>query len=120
MNVITDTDALAALCDRLSSADYVTVDTEFMRDSTFWPVLCLIQLAGPRDEIIIDPLAPDIDLATFYALMKNRKVVRIGLGGRADSVGAEGLARQLGVVGRVEPSGNLFALWGQIWVKRTL
>lgn len=48
MEIITTNDALKAACARLSEAGYVTVDTEFMRDSTFWPVLCLIQLADPR------------------------------------------------------------------------
>lgn len=86
MEIITTNEALKAACDRLSEAGYVTVDTEFMRDSTFWPVLCLIQLAGPRpeDEIIIDPLAPDIDLAPFYGLMRNRKVVKVFHAARQD------------------------------------
>lgn len=86
MEIITTNEALKAACDRLSGAGYVTVDTEFMRDSTFWPVLCLIQLAGPRpeDEIIIDPLAPDIDLAPFYDLMRNRKVVKVFHAARQD------------------------------------
>ena len=84
MEIITTSEALKAACDRLSGAGYVTVDTEFMRDSTFWPVLCLIQLAGPKDEIIIDPLAPDIDLAPFYKLMKNRKVVKVFHAARQD------------------------------------
>ena len=84
MEIITTNEALRAACDRLSTAGFVTVDTEFMRDSTFWPVLCLIQLAGPEDEIIIDPLAPDIDLTPFYALMKNRKVVKVFHAARQD------------------------------------
>ncbi|MDX5365256.1 MAG: ribonuclease D, partial [Alphaproteobacteria bacterium] len=84
MEIITTSEALKAACDRLSGAGYVTVDTEFMRDSTFWPVLCLIQLAGPKDEIIVDPLAPDIDLAPFYTLMKNRKVVKVFHAARQD------------------------------------
>ena len=84
MEIITTNEALKAACTRLSTAGFVTVDTEFMRDSTFWPILCLIQLAGPEDEIIIDPLAPDIDLAPFYALMKNRKVVKVFHAARQD------------------------------------
>ena len=84
MEIITTNEALRAVCDRLSGAGYVTVDTEFMRDSTFWPILCLIQLAGPEDEVIIDPLAPGIDLAPFYDLMRNRQVVKVFHAARQD------------------------------------
>ena len=84
MNMITTTDALAATCTRLSGAGYVTVDTEFMRDSTFWSKLCLIQLAGPQDDFIIDPLAPGLDLAPFYELMRNKQVVKVFHAARQD------------------------------------
>lgn len=84
MNTITDTDTLAAVCARLSTAGYVTVDTEFMRDSTFWSKLCLIQLAGPQDDFIIDPLAPGLDLAPFYELMRNKQVVKVFHAARQD------------------------------------
>ena len=57
MNVVTSTDGLAVLCRQLANSTYVAVDTEFMREQTFWPKLCLIQLAGPDDEAIVDPLA---------------------------------------------------------------
>jgi ribonuclease D len=84
MDIITRTDALEAVCDRLSNAGFITVDTEFMRDSTYWPKLCLIQLAGPNDEIVIDPLAPGLDLAPFYALMRDKKVVKVFHAARQD------------------------------------
>ncbi len=84
MEIITTNEALRAACDRLSKPGFVTVDTEFMRDSTFWPVLCLIQVAGAEDEIIIDPLATDIDLTPFYRLMKNRDVVKVFHAARQD------------------------------------
>jgi len=84
MNTITDTDTLAAVCARLSTAGYVTVDTEFMRDSTFWSKLCLIQLAGPQEDFIIDPLAPGLDLAPFYELMRNKQVVKVFHAARQD------------------------------------
>ena len=71
--IITDTATLAAFCERLSSASFITVDTEFMRESTFWAKLCLIQMAGPDEAAIIDPLAPGLDLAPFYALMANER-----------------------------------------------
>src|SRR5690606_30373864 len=66
------------------NAGFITVDTEFMRDSTYWPKLCLIQLAGPNDEIVIDPLAPGLDLAPFYALMRDKKVVKVFHAARQD------------------------------------
>ena len=77
MKVITDSGALAAFCEALSSADYITVDTEFMRESTFWPILCLIQVAGPEDEAIIDPLATGIDLQPLYDLIANDQVLKV-------------------------------------------
>ncbi|MEP4377656.1 MAG: ribonuclease D [Alphaproteobacteria bacterium] len=77
MNVISDTDALAAFCDALSTAEYITVDTEFMRESTFWPILCLVQVAGPEDEAIIDPLADGIDLTPLYDLIADENVLKV-------------------------------------------
>ena len=70
--IITDTEALAAFCGRLAGVPFVTVDTEFMRESTFWSQLCLIQMAGPDEAAIIDPLAEGIDLAPFFRLMAGR------------------------------------------------
>ncbi len=58
MRLITTTSELADACTVLAASDFVAVDTEFMREQTFWPQLCLIQLAGPEDEAIVDPLAP--------------------------------------------------------------
>ena len=63
MTPLADTATLDALCARLSKAPYVTVDTEFMRDKTYWPRLCLVQVAGPDEAAVIDPLAPGLDLA---------------------------------------------------------
>jgi ribonuclease D len=77
MNVISDTEALTAFCDALSTADYITVDTEFMRESTFWPILCLVQVAGPEDEAIIDPLADGIDLTPLYDLIADESVLKV-------------------------------------------
>ncbi|MBL4864370.1 MAG: ribonuclease D [Rhodobiaceae bacterium] len=82
--MITNTEALEKACVSLSKASYITVDTEFMRDSTFWPKLCLIQVAGPHDELIIDPLAKGIDLASFYELMLNRSVIKVFHAARQD------------------------------------
>src|SRR5687768_9316413 len=77
MRVITSTDDLKSICERLAGADFVAVDTEFMREQTFWPKLCLIQLAGPGEEIIVDPLASALDLSPLYALMNDERVVKV-------------------------------------------
>lgn len=84
MEIITTTKALSDICEAVSTEDFVTVDTEFMRDSTFWPKLCLIQLAGGDHEVIIDPLVKDIDLAPFYALMANEAVTKVFHAARQD------------------------------------
>ncbi|MEK9797389.1 MAG: ribonuclease D [Alphaproteobacteria bacterium] len=77
MNVIKDSGALAAFCEGLRDADYITVDTEFMRESTFWPKLCLVQVAGPEDEAIIDPLADGIDMSPLYDLIADEGVLKV-------------------------------------------
>jgi ribonuclease D len=84
MQIVTTTSELETVCARLSGAGFITVDTEFMRDSTFYSKLCLIQVAGPADEIVIDPLAPGIDLTSFYDLMRNKKVVKVFHAARQD------------------------------------
>ncbi|TNE57430.1 MAG: ribonuclease D [Alphaproteobacteria bacterium] len=84
MRIITETDALAEVCADLSAEPFVTVDTEFMRDSTYWPKLCLIQIAGQNSEFIIDPLADGLDLKPFYALMANEAVVKVFHAARQD------------------------------------
>jgi ribonuclease D len=84
MRLIASTSELAEVCARLARHPYVAVDTEFLREQTFWPVLCLIQLAGPDDEVIVDPLAPGIDLAPFHRLMADERVVKVFHAGRQD------------------------------------
>ncbi len=84
MNVITKTSDLAALCARLARHPYVAVDTEFMRETTFWPKLCLVQLAGPGDAACVDPLAPELDLAPFHQLMADPGVVKVFHAARQD------------------------------------
>ena len=61
-SLITTTDALAALCERLAKSDFVTVDTEFMRENTYWPELCLVQIGNLEEAAAIDPKAPGLDL----------------------------------------------------------
>jgi ribonuclease D len=84
MRVITSTLDLTEICARLSGHDFVAVDTEFMREQTFWPELCLIQLAGPGIEVIVDPAAQGLDLKPFYELMANEKVVKVFHAARQD------------------------------------
>jgi len=84
MKVITDTHELTACCARLAHAPYITVDTEFLREKTFWPKLCLVQIAGPEDELIIDPLAPGMDLSPLYDLMANTAVLKVFHAARQD------------------------------------
>lgn len=71
MQLITTTAELARACEHLADCDFIAVDTEFMREQTFWPVLCLIQIATPTTAIIVDPMASGIDLAPFWQLMAN-------------------------------------------------
>jgi len=82
--IITDTEALAAFCGRLAGAPFVTVDTEFLRESTFWAQLCLVQMAGADQAAIIDPLAPGLDLTPFYALMSDEAVLKVFHAARQD------------------------------------
>ena len=89
MQIITDTSALSALCERLSAVEYVTVDTEFLRESTYWPILCLVQVAAPvgkpdEEGAIIDPMAEGIDLAPFWDLMRNTDVLKVFHAARQD------------------------------------
>jgi ribonuclease D len=84
MRFITTTPELSELCRRLSQHSFVTVDTEFIREQTFWPKLCVVQLAGPGEEAIVDPLATGIDLAPFYDLMANERVVKVFHAARQD------------------------------------
>lgn len=85
MQIITQTSDLEAACTNLSTAEFVTVDTEFMREQTFWPQLCLIQMAGPDDDgYIVDPLANGLDLKAFWELMANERVVKVFHAARQD------------------------------------
>ena len=84
MKVITTTSALEDVIATLVKSDFVTVDTEFMRESTYWPQLCLIQLASPDIAVIVDPLSPEIDLSPLFELMKNENVVKVFHAARQD------------------------------------
>ena len=77
MQPITTSNELAALCDRLKTAEFVTVDTEFLRDSSYYSKLCLIQIADDEGASAIDPLAEGLDLAPFFDLMADENVVKV-------------------------------------------
>lgn len=84
MQIITTTPDLNDLCSRLKTHDFVTVDTEFMRESTYWPDLCLIQIASEEEEAIIDPLSDGLDMAALYDLMGETSVVKVFHAARQD------------------------------------
>ncbi|WP_255933354.1 ribonuclease D [Kordiimonas sp. SCSIO 12610] len=84
MTPITTTESLQELCTRLSKAEFITVDTEFLRDNTYFPKLCLIQVADDHGAHAIDPLAEDIDLAPFFDLMSNESVMKVLHASRQD------------------------------------
>ena len=84
MRIVTNTADLKALIVELESATYLALDTEFLRDQTYWPKLCLIQVASTQVAAIIDPLADGIDLKPFYELLKNPKIVKVFHAARQD------------------------------------
>jgi ribonuclease D len=84
MDLIVSTDALAAFCERAAKFEFVTVDTEFLRETTYWPRLCLLQVATNDEAVLIDPLAPDIKLAPFFALLANADVTKVFHAARQD------------------------------------
>jgi len=84
MDLITDTQTLTAFCDRLAGESFVTVDTEFMREKTYWPKLCLVQLGGEEEAHCVDVLADGIDLQPLYDLMANDQVLKVFHAARQD------------------------------------
>ncbi len=84
MELIASTEALAQFCARASTFDFVTVDTEFLRETTYWPKLCLLQAATPDEAILVDPLADGLSLQPFFELLANRKVVKVFHAARQD------------------------------------
>ena len=82
--MIDTTAALEEACRLLAQSDFITIDTEFLRETTFWPELCLIQMASPDHEYIVDPMAKGLDLAPFFELMANTAVVKVFHAARQD------------------------------------
>ena len=85
MTLITTTADLAAYCDRLSGQPFVAVDTEFMRETTYWPKLCLIQAAAPGGiDAVIDPLAEGLDLGPFLEVLGDTRIEKVFHAARQD------------------------------------
>src|SRR5437588_12363354 len=84
MELITDTDALTAFCVRQKGAQFAAIDTEFMRERTYWPSLCVVQVAGPEEAVAIDALAEGIDLAPLLALMSDPATLKVFHAARQD------------------------------------
>lgn len=82
--MIETTAQLEEACRALAKSDFITVDTEFLRETTFWPELCLIQIASADMEVLVDPLAPGLDLKPFFELMADTSVVKVFHAARQD------------------------------------
>jgi ribonuclease D len=84
MQPITTTVELAAACKRMAAQPFVTVDTEFLRETTYYPLLCVAQMASADEALVVDALAPGIDLAPFHELMANEKIIKVFHAARQD------------------------------------
>ena len=84
MTVIADSTSLTKFCDRLIKSSYITVDTEFMRDQTYWPRLCLVQIANEHEAAAIDTLAKGIDITPLLNLLTNTRILKIFHAARQD------------------------------------
>jgi ribonuclease D len=84
MEPITSNQKLADACKRLASHPYITVDTEFLRETTYYPKLCVVQLASTDEAVVIDAVAEGIDLAPFFELMANEKILKVFHAARQD------------------------------------
>ena len=84
MKPITTTAELQAFCAQIANAPFLAVDTEFMRETTYWPKLCLIQAATPEHSAVIDPLADDLDLSCFLAILADERIEKVFHAARQD------------------------------------
>ncbi len=84
MEPITTTKELSAACARLAKHEFITVDTEFLRETTYFPILCVVQMASTDEAVVVDAVAEGIDLAPFYKLMANEKVLKVFHAARQD------------------------------------
>src|ERR1700761_99440 len=84
MSLITSNHELAEACRRLADPPFITVDTEFLRETTFWPQLCVVQIASPDEAIAVDALSEGIDLSPVFALMANPALIKVFHAARQD------------------------------------
>jgi ribonuclease D len=84
MDLIKTTGDLAAACERLARHPFITIDTEFLRETTYYPLLCVAQMASSDEAVVLDALAPGIDLAPFFELMANERVLKVFHAARQD------------------------------------
>lgn len=84
MHLISTTEELETAVAELSKSDFVTVDTEFIRETTFWPILCLVQMAAPGVTALVDPMAPGMNLKSFFELMADENVTKVFHAARQD------------------------------------
>ena len=84
MSLITTTESLAETCRRFAQHPFVTVDTEFLRETTFWPKVCVIQIASDDEAVAVDALADGLDLTPFFDLMADANVVKVFHAARQD------------------------------------
>jgi len=82
--LVTSNEELAAACERFAGAPYIAIDTEFMRDTTYWPRLCLVQAAIPGHAVAIDPLAPGLDLKPFLEILTRPDCIKVFHAARQD------------------------------------
>jgi ribonuclease D len=84
MDLVTKTEDLAEICARMARHPFITVDTEFLRESTYYPLLCVAQIASTDEAVVIDALAPGIDLKPLFALLSDEKVLKVFHAARQD------------------------------------
>lgn len=85
MTILTSSEDIATFCEALADQDFITIDTEFLREKTYYPKLCLIQISGPdKDARAIDPLAANVDLSPLFDLLKNKDIIKVFHAGRQD------------------------------------
>jgi ribonuclease D len=84
MDLTTTTKDLAAVCTRLRRHPFITIDTEFLRETTYYPILCVAQMASAEEAVIVDAIAPGLDLTPFFELMADEKVLKVFHAARQD------------------------------------
>ncbi len=85
MTILKTSDEIASFCNTLSACEFITIDTEFLREKTYYPKLCLVQISGPdKDARAIDPLIEGIDLSPLFALLRDESIMKVFHAGRQD------------------------------------